>query len=54
MEFDFVKACWYESMRIEPPVVQSFFSGLNNGTVINAGEGVSVKVNESDIVSILF
>jgi cytochrome P450 len=20
MEFDFLKACWYESMRIEPPV----------------------------------
>lgn len=21
MEFDYLKACWYESLRIEPPVV---------------------------------
>jgi cytochrome P450 len=54
MEFDYLKACWYESLRIEPPVVQSIFTGLNTDTVINAGDGVKVLVKSSDIVSILF
>lgn len=54
MEFDYLKACWYESMRIEPPVPQSVFTGLNTDTIINAGDNVKVLVKSSDIVSILF
>jgi hypothetical protein len=54
MEFDYLKACWYESMRIEAPIPQSVFSGLNADTVINAGDGVKVLVKPTDILTILF